>query len=103
MTRIEFTKKICSLILNMVENDEYPIIDFVKRSDKEQIYLFKEGKSKCDGIKIRSAHQDGKAADIYFIESGQLIDPKLGWEEWHKRWEQMGGKPEISWDRGHFE
>ncbi len=103
MNRIEFTGNICSLISEMIEEGEHPIIDYVKRSDLEQNRLFKDGKSKCDGIKILSAHQKGTGIDIYFIEEGKLTDPKMGFEHWHKRWEGMGGKSMISWDKGHWE
>jgi hypothetical protein len=104
MNRIEFTYNICQLIIEMFKEDESPIIDYVKRSNEEQMHLFQEGKSKCDGIKNVSKHQLGKAADIYFIEDGKLIDPKKGWEYWHKRWvEAYGGQEMISWDKGHFE
>ena len=103
MTRIEFSKRIVELLHTMTLEEEDYIIDYVKRSDEEQIHLYQEGKSKCDGIHDRSAHQDGKAMDIYWVKEGKLISPKAGWEYWHKLWVKRGGKPEISWDRGHFE
>ena len=103
MTRLEFSKKIVALLHDMTLLGEHYIIDFVKRSDEEQNRLFKEGKSKCDGIKNRSKHQSGCAMDIYFIEDGKIAPPKMGFDHWHKRWEGWGGKPQISWDRGHFE
>jgi len=103
MTRVEFTKNICSLISEMIAEGEQPILDYVKRSDEEQMHLYQEGKSKCDGIKIRSRHQSGLAADIYFVEGGKLVMPKAGYGYWHEVWEKKGGKPEITWDRGHFE
>ena len=87
----------------MIEDGEHPIIDYVLRSTEEQKRLFDKKLSKCDGITNRSAHQSGKAMDIYFIENGKMVDPNCGWEHWHKRWEEMGGQPMISWDRGHFE
>ncbi len=103
MNRVEFAEKIVELLDWMQEVGEHPIIDFVKRSDEEQKRLFDKGLSKCDGIKIRSRHQDGCAMDIYFIEDGKMTDPKHGWESWHEHWEEKGGKPIIDWDKGHFE
>ena len=111
MTRIEFTKQICQLILEMVDVGERPLMDFLKRSDEEQHRLFKLGLSKCDGYKITSQHQRGKALDIYFMndagyafdENGEAIPPKKGWEYWHQEWEKAGGKVMLSWDKGHFE
>jgi len=105
MIRIEFTKNICSLISEMIAEGERPILDYVKRSDEEQRHLYLEGKSQCDGIKTISQHQRGRAADIYFLseDHSHLVTPQKGYAYWHKRWEEKGGQPEISWDRGHFE
>ncbi len=103
MTRVDFTKNIAELIIAMRGQGELPILDFVKRSDAEQMRLFLEEKSKCDGVNNRSMHQFGCAADIYFAGKNGLTDPIMGWIHWHKVWESLGGKPEISWDRGHFE
>lgn len=103
MTRIEFTHNLVNLLAAMMLENEHPIIDYVKRSDDEQMRLFLLGKSKCDGINKISAHQKGIAVDIYFIEEGKLSGPKRDFDFWHKYWESKGGKPEISWDRGHFE
>jgi len=103
MTRAEFTHALTNLLAAMYLEGEHPILDYIKRSDAEQMHLFMEKRTKCDGVKIRSKHQDGKAADIYFVDKGQLVDPKKGWEFWHKYWEEKGGQPMISWDRVHFE
>jgi hypothetical protein len=40
------------------------------RTKEEQNKLYKEGKSKCDGIKNMSKHQEGKAIDIMPIKEG---------------------------------
>lgn len=103
MTRIEFTKNICQLITEMIEQGEYPIIDFVKRSEQEQKRLFDEGLSKCDGRINVSQHQLGKAMDIYFVEDGKLVEPKLGFLYWHNRWTDLGGDLMLSWDKNHWE
>ena len=112
MNRVEFTKSITNLLAAMMLDNEYPIIDYVKRSEVEQRHLFTEGKSKCDGISSISQHQRGKAADIYFpdlddidkdMDKDELLPPKKGWEYWHTYWEEKGGKPMIEWDKGHFE
>ena len=101
--RIEFTQALSILIINMIFYGESPIIDYVKRHDATQKMLFDQGLSKCDGTKKVSRHQRGMAADIYFIGDSRLVDPKMGWEYWHERWEAMGGKKMIEWDKGHFE
>lgn len=106
MTRFEFTDNICTLIIMMIAEGEKPLIDYVKRSAEEQRRLFDQKLSKCDGEIIRSAHQDGKAMDIYFLnDKGDAItEPKKGFAYWHKKWEEdFGGKKVIEWDQGHFE
>ena len=103
MDRVEFTHNLVNLIAAMILEGEHPIIDYVKRSAEEQKRLFDKGLSECDGFNKISAHQVGKAADIYFVEDGKLINPKKGWDYWHEYWEKKGGKPQILWDRGHFE
>jgi len=103
MTRVEFSKKIVRLLSEMDKFGEDFVIDFVKRSEQEQKRLFDAGLSKCDGVIVVSQHQLGKAMDIYFVEDGELVPPKKGFEFWHDRWVEQGGTPEISWDRNHFE
>ncbi len=112
MTRLEFTHNLSKLLLRMTNEGEYPILDYIKRSSEEQNRLFLAGLSKKDGYKKLSAHQIGKAADIYFIDitdkdndgvTQELTDPIKGHEYWHKIWESMGGRPMISWDKGHYE
>ncbi len=107
MTRADFTRKKCKLIGRMIEDGERPIEDYLKRSDEEQLRLFKEGKSKCDGVHKISQHQVGKAVDIYLLDThGDLVDwkhiPKLA-KKYHDLWVTMGGEPMIEWDQGHFE
>lgn len=48
------------------------------RSAKDQLELFNDGKSKCDGVKNRSRHQDGLALDFY-----AYVDGKASWDEGH--------------------
>jgi hypothetical protein len=105
MNRLEFTRAKCNLIAAMFLEKEQPIEDYLKRSTEEQKRLFDLGLSKCDGVNIVSAHQRGKAIDIYFLSDDltTLVTPKKGYEYWHKYWEQKGGKPMIEWDPGHFE
>lgn len=48
------------------------------RTAAEQQKLFKEKKSKADGIKRLSEHQKGNALDFY-----AFVDGKASWEEGH--------------------
>jgi len=101
--RIELTQALSILLINMIFMGERPIVDYVKRHDATQKMLFDQGLSKCDGVTKVSRHQRGMAADIYFVDGSRLVDPKMGHEYWHKRWEDMGGQPMIEWDCGHYE
>lgn len=106
MNRVDFTRKIAALIMEMDRQGESPILDFCKRSDEEQKRLFDAGKSKCDGKITLSQHQLGKAVDIYFLRDGKLGDPVKGFEFWHDTWDGWCGEdasPMIAWDKGHFE
>ena len=134
MNRREFTLKISQLILEMCAKGEQPIFDYLLRSTEEQQRLFGIGRTmigsgvwvdgnsarivtKCDGVTRISAHQKGIAADIYLTEldaAGEFKRILFDWPEdkavlWHKRWEEMGGKPVLTdstgkpWDLGHFE
>jgi hypothetical protein len=112
MNRVEFTGAKTKLLQTMIDEGEQPLEDYLKRSNEEQNRLFKLGLSKCDGYKITSGHQRGKAEDIYFQDkvtglvfdkNGEAISPVKGWEYWHKKAEELGFKPMIEWDKGHFE
>lgn len=48
-----------------------------RRDVETQYQLFMANRSKCDGVKIRSAHQDGTAFDIYAYVNGKgTWDPR---------------------------
>ena len=104
MTRIKFTQIIVQLLTEMIDAQENCIIDWVKRSTADQVHLYEARLSKCDGVTKKSAHQTGRAMDIYFInENDEVAPPKKGFEYWHKRGVEMGLKPMIEWDKNHFE
>jgi len=105
MTRAEFTQKLTLLLLVMLLNGEKPILDYVKRSKEEQKRLYKKGLSKCDGVKKKSKHQFGKAADIYLLDKrGRIIWNKEKYQFYHKIWEKiLGGRKMLEWDIAHFE
>jgi hypothetical protein len=104
--RQSFNVALVKLLNAMIEAGEIPLVDFVKRSNEEQKRLFDLGLSKCDGVNIRSKHQSGMAVDIYLTDKdGRLKDWSMGGlaTRYHALWESLGGKPELLWDRGHFE
>lgn len=105
--RTQFTVELAGLLQYMANEGDLPILDFVKRSTEEQQRLFAAKLSKCDGVTKISKHQIGLAADIYLLdEQGKLLD----WNKvidkavkYHTYWDNVGGKMQIEWDRGHFE
>lgn len=103
MNRLQFTKNIVGLLGEMIAASEPVIGDFWKRTTEEQKRMFDAGLSKCDGVKKVSAHQTAKAMDLYFIVDGQIDNTPDRYIKWHKRWEEIGGKPMIEWDKCHFE
>lgn len=48
------------------------------RTIAEQQRLFQEGKTKCDGIKLKSLHQSGRALDFFAYMNG-----RASWEPCH--------------------
>ena len=127
MNRRDFTKNKALLTIEMVNAGDQPVEDYVKRSTEEQQRLFALGRelrdgvwvvidesaivTKNDGVTHPSDHQFGKAADIYFVvthpDGSVFIDFEFKETRdkairWHKRWEEMGGKPMIEWDLPHY-
>jgi len=48
------------------------------RSAEQQAKLFKDGKSKCDGVFKKSYHQSGRAVDVY-----AYVDGAASWDKYH--------------------
>ena len=108
MKKSDFTIKVAQLIFWVGKKDWYPLLDYAYRSSEEQTLLYDAKKSKCDGITSYSAHQYGKmpgrfAVDIYIHDGDRNIGKRELYEEAHKYWSSLGGKPMISWDINHFE
>ncbi len=66
-------KDLCRLAHEVIKISPYDFsITCGLRGLEDQQKAFKEGKSKCDGIKNKSKHQSGKAIDIMcFDENGK--------------------------------
>jgi len=85
------------LILYAIDCSYEPFLDYVKRSaEEQQERLFAQGLSKCDGRRVISAHQRGRAADLYLWDSERIkIVGNEGYELYrmlHEYWEMLGGK-----------
>lgn len=103
MTRSKFALMVVLLIMYVKFATPYnPIIDYVKRSLQGQAWLFRQGKSKCDGIKKKSRHQRAKAIDLYLEKNGKLVWSIPTYKKIHKFWSFLGGRPALSWDWAHF-
>lgn len=101
--RTEFTRALGRLLVYADEQGLDVLIDWAMRSTQDQMRLFNEGKSKCDGISKRSKHQMGLAADIYIIVGGKIDDTKDDYDMLHDKWDELGGGERISWDACHYE
>jgi len=112
MNRRQFTKNIATLLTEMVEAGDMPVMDYVLRSAEEQNRLFQKGVSGCDGYKKKSRHQSGKAMDIYLVKTRKdgSVYVDYNWTDtekcnkWHKRWVELGGRKMITFKnrRGHL-
>lgn len=96
--------------------------DSGKRTDARQGELFKEGKSKCDGVTKRGPHQDGKALDVIayvdgkptwdhrfyamiavaFYQAANELGVRIRWGGMFKEGRVVDGV-EYGWDCPHFE
>jgi len=108
MKKSDFTIKVAELILWIEKQGWYPLLDYALRSTEEQQRLFKEGKSKCDGVTNFSAHQYGKmpgrfAVDLYIHDGDKSIVKEDLYVKAHNYWTTLGGKPMLRWDQAHFE
>jgi len=103
MKRTDFTRKLGHLLVYADEQGLDVLIGWVLRDRETQQRMFDKKLSKCDGISKVSAHQTGKAADIYIIENGKISEDKEKYKVLHAFWTVIGGKPMLDWDMGHFE
>jgi len=123
-TSLERLEGVTPVLLQLiVEALKYSPIDFGIpemggiRTPDEQMFLFKENLSKCDGVKVLSKHQSGRAFDIYAYVKG-----KASWDDVHLamaagailttarrmnikiKWGGTFGSDDFhGWDKGHFQ
>ena len=106
MKRAKFTKMLSFLLKTMTDDGNMPVVDYVLRSATEQKRLYDLGRSKCDGVKRKSKHQAGLAVDIYFVVNGKIDfaynNTSHLADQYHRLWENLGGKKTISWDKPHY-
>ena len=113
MTRIEFSKKITGLIQRMFAEGDNPCPHEWFRDARLQAIYYQQGRgnpgaiiTNCDGINKKSAHQSGKAIDVYLTDDdGEIVWDVLkeGCEKYkekilyyHSIWDkEYGGKPMI--------
>ena len=81
------------------------------RSTETQQRYFKEGSTKCDGIKNKSNHQLGRAIDVYYVGWKRDAEDQQKWKELINAFriagKQLGIKLEFGydwgWDNPHIE
>lgn len=81
------------------------------RSTETQQRYFKEGSTKCDGIKNKSNHQLGRAIDVYYVGWKRDAEDQQKWKElidtFKLAGKQLGIKLEFGydwgWDKPHIE
>lgn len=66
--------------------------DSYYRTVEQQKKLFDEGKSKCDGTKIRSKHQDHLARDLFVVnDKSEIVWLDTPYATLGVYWEKLGG------------
>lgn len=81
------------------------------RSTETQQRYFKEGSTKCDGIKKKSKHQLGRAIDVYYVGWKRDAEDQQKWKElidtFKLAGKQLGIKLKFGydwgWDKPHIE
>lgn len=82
------------------------------RSTEKQRKLYKQGKSKCDGVFKISKHQEGKAIDVYYVGWKNTDNSKDDrWKKLIKAFKFAGKKLNLKlefgydwgWDNPHIE
>jgi D-alanyl-D-alanine dipeptidase len=103
-SRQDFAKALQKLLAFAHDDCGFELVmDWLLRDAETQKRFYQQGKSKCDGYNRRSAHQTGKAIDIYIVDDGQISGRMADYQKLHDYWMDLGGEPMISWDMGHFE
>jgi len=106
--RIKLIHLFGKLIQYAYENNIDFIITTFYRTAEEQNKLYKEGKSKCDGYKVKSRHQLWRAVDVAVLRDGNIIWEGDEYTRLGEYWESLGGTwggrwKEPSGDLYHFE
>ena len=117
----EFREKLILFLAKMGEEGIRTVVISTLRTTEEQQAAFKDGKSKCDGVKKRSKHQDGLAADVTFAYANgkpywpdpNTVDGSTRWLAWAMIVESCGlvsgvrftplNQYGVGWDPNHVE
>ena len=81
------------------------------RSTETQQRYFKEGSTKCDGIKNKSKHQLGRAIDVYYVGWKKGAEDQQKWKELIDAFRLAGKQLGVNlvfgydwgWDKPHIE
>lgn len=91
--RIKFIQKFAELVQYAKTFQIKFIVTSFHRTNEEQAWLYRNGKSQCDGINNKSKHQSWLAEDICIVDdNGKLIWNRVGaYELLGKHWKIIGG------------
>jgi len=99
MTKLErrrlFAYRLSTLLVLLAQYNIPVVIFSFYRTAAEQKKLYDEGKSKCDGTKKRSRHQDWLAADLGILN---VEGTDINWSDpRYARLGELAGQCGLSW------
>ncbi len=91
MTRVQFTDSVRRLLNFCFENGIEVMLDWVRRSPREQEHLVRNGRSKT----LRSKHLSAKAVDLLVVRDGKFLEDGPEYEAMGAFWKSLG--PGHTW------
>ncbi len=91
--RVKFFERFAQLTRFASDSNIHFLVTCFYRTAEEQLKMYHDNKSKCDGITNRSSHQDWLAIDIVIVdEYGTLRWGRNNeYEALGSEWKEMGG------------
>ena len=86
MTRAEFTESVRKLLNFCHENNITVMLDWVRRSMREQVNLVNEGRSRT----LNSRHLWAKAVDLLVVKDNQFLEDGPEYEKMGAFWKSLG-------------
>ena len=86
MTRAEFTESVRKLLNFCHENGITIMLDWVRRSPREQEHLVRNGRSKT----LHSRHLSAKAVDLLVVKNGKFLEDGHEYVLMGNFWKSLG-------------